>query len=390
MVNTGRILLVSTIIGAGLLGFGMLQLNVDLSAIGFSVLGVNQTITDLPMIQEDNVRLLGTKDFVSPDNVIEVSPRFATGVQFNLNNLTVITDFTMKLATQDPDVTVSGYIWWTDTNPPFRIQKSFETFNGTEIGTVINDVTFTFPQAVILRPTSACPDPTDMPSETVAQRTQIDLDCPTVLEQLDYAVGIRVDQNLAGSFTYGARGLEGTITPIQYTPVLDTLVTLTEEFFLKPQNGIIGIDIFHNADLANDLALEIGSFFLMEENQTATVEQMEEFEDVACIAIFPTPPECTNTNILDPLDCGLAEELVNNVCVCKEGFTKMPILIPTLSSIRIVDIRCVADTIEPTPFTPIPPPLQVPPRVDPIVFLGLGGVILVGSLIGIGVRTFRK
>lgn len=193
MVNAGRVLLVTTIIGAGLLGFGILQLNVDLSAIGFtlaSVTGANVTQA-IPLVDESSPVLLRTKDFVSPSNVIESAPRFAVAERFAPQNATVITEFTMQLATEDPNVTVTGYVWDNSGTLPIRLVSSTETFNGTDIGTVLSDVTFTFPRAVVLEPTEIfdCPD-------------VVGIACGQPFIR-NYAVGIRVDQNLAGSFTYG-------------------------------------------------------------------------------------------------------------------------------------------------------------------------------------------
>ena len=149
-------------------------------------------------------------------------------------------------------------------------------------------------------------------------------------------------------------------------------------------NGIVGIDIFHNANFAEDLMEELVEDLM--DNSTATEEEMIE----ACIAIHPPPEGCIIDDPLAPLECGVTEELVNNVCVCIDGFDRQ----------EVNEGQFTLDGIEPTciptievvinGFETIPPRLQVPPRVDPIVFLGLGGVILVGSLIGIGVRTFRK
>jgi len=416
MVNTGRILLVSTIIGAGLLGFGILQLNVDLSAIGFTlavVTGTNATLP-IPLIDESSPVLLRTLDFVffndPPNTITESSPRFAVAERFSIQNATVITEFTMKLATEDPDVTVTGYVWRTDS--PLRLVSSAETFNGTEIGTVLNDVKFTFPRAVVIEPSPEfiCPD--SIP--------EFPVQCGQPIIN-NYAVGIRVDQNLAGSFTYGFINVDTfpadifePIPPDAHRRVVDLHVgfgdrDLDSEFSLtfRPldqfqrvtpvcsqtpqpfecQVGMIGIEIWHDQALAQNIEEQVDEIIDQIMNQTDIVTPEEEL--TACIAIFPPPPECTGDDPLAPLECGIAEELnlSQNVCICKEGFTRQFVQsqIPLLSPIQVGTFECLPELT-----VPIPPPLQIPPRVDPIVFLGLGGVILIGSLIGIGVRTFRK
>ena len=405
MVNTGRILLVSTIIGAGLLGFGMLQLNVDLSAIGFtlaSVTGANATLP-IPLIDESSPVLLRTLDFVSPSIITESSPRFAVAERFAfIQNATVITEFTMQLATEDPDVTVTGYVWRTDS--PLRLVSSAETFNGTEIGTVLRDVKFTFPRAVVLEPSPEfiCPDdPFVLCGQPIIN---------------NYAVGIRVDQNLAGSFTYGFINVDtypdDVFEPIPldaHRRVVDLHVDLDSEnvFAFTPldqfqritpvceqipkpfecQEGMLGIEIWHDQALAQNIEEQVDEIIDQIMNQTDIVTPEEEL--TACIAIFPPPPECSGDAQFRPLECGIAEELnlSQNVCICKEGFTRQFVhsQIPILSPIFIGTFECLPELT-----VPIPPPLQIQPRVDPIVFLGLGGVILVGSLIGIGIRTFRK
>jgi len=394
--KSGMLLLVTTIIGIGLLSFGMIQLNFDLSFIGFDITG-NVTALAIPEITEDNQRLLGAKAFVGNSNVIETSDRFAIGeLIFELQNPTVITDFTIRIATEDPDVEVKGFIWLdpssatsfeSGASTPQRIALSPDVFNGTEIGTVLKDVTFTFPQALVLEPRQnfICVNP------PICE--------PSV--PLQYIVGIRVDNNLAGSFTYAfnetasstipASASEGTpeITfPRTHKGVIDRNVGFNVEINFDPifesvtggtggGIGVLGIDIFHNAQFGQDLMEELEETLM--ENSTAT----EEEQITACIAIFPPPPECVGDDPLAPQECGVAEDLIQGVCVCKDGFTA--------GVNPITDEDTCFETIPDDPIeTTIPPKLQVPPRVDPIIFLGAGGAILVGSLIGIGVRTFRK
>jgi len=376
MVNAGRLLLVTTIIGAGLLGFGILQLNADLSAIGFtlaSVTGANATLPT-PEIDESDTVMLRAKNFVTTGNIIESSPRFATGERIQLQNSTVITEFTMKLSTEDPDVLVTGYIWNSDVSPPLRLVSSTETFNGTDIGTVLSDVTFTFPRAVVLEPTT----------EVVCVTTP----CPP--QPVNYVVGIRVDQNLAGSFTYGF----ANVTALTHERFIDLDVTVDGEagFASTPiciqtfplpfgcQQGMLGIDIWHDQTLAKNLEEQVDELIDQIMNQTDVVTPEQEL--TACIAIFPPPPECTDDDPLTPLECGIAEELVNGVCLCKEEFTRQFVPFSTATG----TFECLPEIM----IDGIPPTLQIPPRVDPIIFIGSGGVILVGSLIGIGVRSIRK
>jgi len=374
---SGKILLITTVVGIGLLGFGMLQLNVDLSFIGFSLTGVNATALTVPELDESNTRLLGTNSFIpliqngSTISTVETSPSFAVAERFQVSSPTVITDFVMKMSAQDQDVTVTGFVWSLSGSTPIRLAQSAETYNGTQILS-FEDKSFTFPQAKILEPTQIV----DCPEGALCQPPEI----------LTYAVGIRVDQNLVGSFTYQ---FLPDIEARSHSGVIDRAVTVDGETGFTDHNsntvfgiGVIGIDIFHNANFAEDLMEELIEDLM--DNSTATEEEMLE----ACIAIFPPPEGCVNEDNLAPQECGVTEELINNACVCIDGFERQEVIEGqfTLEGVEptCIPILVIDSSIE------IPPRLQVSPRVDPIVFLGLGGVILVGSLIGIGVRTFRK
>jgi len=371
---SGKILLITTVVGIGLLGFGMLQLNTDLSFIGFALTGVNATALTVPELDESNTRLLGTNSFIpliqngSTISTVETSPRFAVAEGFNLINPTVITDFVMKMSAQDQDITVTGIIWNVEVLPPLRIAVSAETYNGTQIS-AFEDKKFTFPQALILEP-------------SITANCEPDDPLPCTITFIDYAIGIRVDQNLVGSFTYQILPNEGALT---HGGLIDTMVTLDGETQFS-QNGIVGIDIFHNPNFAENLMEELVMDLM--DNSTATEGEMIE----ACIAIHPPPEGCIIDDPLAPQECGVTEELVNNVCVCIDGFDRQEVIegqfvLEGVAPTCVPTIHVIINGFE---FEPIPPRLQVPPRVDPIVFLGLGGVILVGSLIGIGVRTFRK
>jgi len=376
----GMILIVTTIIGVSLLSFGLIQLNFDLSFIGFDITG-NVTAGAIPEINEPVQQLLNAKEFVASANVIEVTRNFALGERFQLTNPTIITDFTIRLATEDPDVIVTGYIWNVDISPPLRLVSSVETFNGTNLGTVLNDKTFTFERAVVLEPT--------------ANVTCVTAPCDPV--PINYLVGIRVDQNLAGSFTYGFNETEsstipassdmGVVTPEVLKPEtheaqIDILVGTDSEtqFIETTPRGLLGIDIFHDAGFAVVVMEEVDEIIDMSMNGTATDEQ----ELTACIAIFPPPPECVNTDSMTPQECGIAEELINGICLCKDGFTQQFV---TLSVPIVQTLECLPNE---EAITVTPPPLQIPPRVDPIVFIGLGGAIIAISIIGIGVRAIRK
>jgi len=383
--RSGMILAVTTIIGVALLGFGLVQLNFDLSFIGFDITG-NVTAGAIPEINESVQQLLNAKEFVATGNVIEVTRNFAVGERFQLTSPTVITDFTIRLATEDPDVTVTGYIWNVDISPPLRLASSTETFNGTNLGTVLGDQTFTFARAVVLEPT--------------ANVTCATAPCDPV--PVNYVVGIRVDQNLAGSFTYGFNETESSTVPASssmgvvtaevlkpetHEAQIDILVgtDIETQFIETTPRGLLGIDIFHNSGFAMEVIDEVEDVIDMSMNGTATPEQ----ELTACIAIFPPPPECVNDDPLAPQECGVAEEFEasSQTCVCKDGFTQQLITLSTVSGSQTFECLPNAEEID---TIPIPTTLQVPPRVDPIVFLALGGTILVISLIGIGIRAIRK
>lgn len=381
--RSGMILAVTTIIGVALLGFGLVQLNFDLSFIGFDITG-NVTAGAIPEITESVPQLLNAKEFVATGNIIEVTRNFAVGERFQITEPTVITDFTIRLATEDPDVTVTGYVWQVDFSPPVRLVQSIETFNGTDLGTVLNDVTFTFARAVVLFPTNNV--------------TCVTAPCDPV--PTNYVVGFRVDQNLAGSFTFGFNETEsstipesssgGVVTPAVLLPEtheaqIDRLVNMDIEnqFNEISPRGLLGIDIFHDLNFAEVIIDLVDENIDMSMNGTATDEQ----EFTACIAIFPPPPECVIDDPLAPQECGIAEELVNGVCLCKDGFSQQLITLSLDSGSQTFECLPNQEAID---SMPIPPVLQVPPRVDPIVFLALGGVILVISLIGIGIRAIRK
>jgi len=323
-------------------------------------------------INENSNPMLKQVDFLAGSDVIETSPRFAVAESFQLQNPTVITSFEMQLATQDPDAVVTGYVWNLDTSSPERIVQSAETFTGAQITPILGKVKFTFPNAVALLP--------DMEVQCITTP------CDPV--PINYAVGIRVSGNLAQSFSY----LQADATPDTHSGIIDRNPSINDESSFS-DNGIIGIDIFHDPAKAEELLAVVeeivceedeelvdGVCERVEQDPTISILCIEGFirigdeciqvvpdtpppedEDlIVCIAIFPPPPACTPKDVQGNL-------------ICPQGTILNFDQFSGQQSCKLI----LNDPPD------IPPVLQIQPTVPSEVFLITGGIIIAIAVGGI-------
>jgi len=348
---------------------------------------------DTPEIDETSSALLRQKDFLVGTETTQTGQRFAIGESFQLKTVdaTVITDFTMLLATQDPDVIVIGVIWDLNKSPPERVTESVENFTGAQIGTDLGNVKFTFPVVALIS------------NQDVVCFTE---PCPP--QPISYAVGIRVDRNLDQSFTY----LQATATPDTHGAVIDTTPNINDESMFV-DHGIIGIDI--NQDLAKGqelLDILIGEqepepFACIEifqpvcgtdgvtysnscfaqnveiahEGECTIIDTMmnmtlppEDTTIIICEGISPEPPECQGVDTGSPTadQCGITEVFVNGQCRCVEPFK------------RAENGACGVVNEDDKP-----PLLQIEDQITVETFIIAGAVIVGGGVTGLVLRARR-
>jgi hypothetical protein len=362
----------------------------------FGQRGVITSFTlDPPEIDETSSAFLRQKDFLAQSSVIESATRFAVAESFQLKtiNATVITDFTMLLATQDPTAEVKGVIWDLNKSPPERVVESVETFNGTRISTVLGNIKFTFPVIALL-----------------ADQNVVCVTTPCLPQPINYAVGIRVDQNLAQSFTY----LQADGNADTHGAVIDRSPNLQDEVMFL-DHGLIGIDINHDPAKGQEL-LDI----LIGEQDPEPVVCIAQFDPVCgvdaitydnscfadgagveiahtgectildtmmnmtngaddptviiCEGISPEPPECQGVDTGSPTadQCGITEAFINGQCRCVEPFK------------RAENGQCgVVNESDK------PPLLQIEDQITVETFIIAGAVIVGGGVTGLVLRARR-
>jgi len=344
---------------------------------------------DPPEIDETSSALLRQKDFLVGNEITQTGQRFAVAesFQFKTVDATVITDFTVQIATQDPDVIVKGIIWDLGFTPPARVMESVENFTGAQIGTVLGNVKFTFPVIALLADREGAEPP----------------------QLINYAVGIRVDRNLDQSFTY----LQAEATPETHRAVIDSTPNIDDESMFV-DHGIIGIDI--NQDL--EKGAELFEIFQQEMGELELIVCIAQFDPVcgvdgitysnACFAqrveiahvgectildtmmnmtmtpedttiiicegISPEPPECQGVDTGSPTaeQCGITEVFINGQCRCVEPFK------------RAQNGACgVVNESDK------PPLLQIQDQVTIETFIIAGAVIVGGGVTGLVLRARR-
>jgi len=351
---------------------------------------------DPPEIDETSSALLRQKDFLIGNEITQTGQRFAVGESFQLKTVdaTVITDFTMQIATLDPDVIVKGIIWDLGFTPPKRVTESVENFTGAQIGTVLGNVKFTFPVIGLL-----------------ADRDVTCVTEPCLPQPISYAVGIRVDRNLDQSFTY----LQADATPDTHGAVIDSTPNINDERMFV-DHGIIGIDI--NQDLVK--GAELFEIFIRETVITQPVFCIEIFQPVCgvdamtysnscfaegagveiahegectildtmmnmtlppedttiiiCEGISPEPPECQGVDTGSPTaeQCGITEVFLNGQCRCVEPFKRA----------QTGQCGVVNESDK-------PPLLQIEDQVTIETFIIAGAVIVGGGVTGLVLRARR-
>ena len=331
-------------LNAGVCTGGTITYNIQ-NSISSQPFGVITTFNQKPPeIDETSSALLRQKDFLLGSEVTETGQRFAVGESFQLKtvNATVITDFTIQIATLDPDVIVRGVIWDLDFSPPKRVTESVENFTGVQLGNVLGNVKFTFPVVALL-----------------ADKDVTCVTTPCLPQPISYAVGIRVDRNLDQSFTY----LQADGTPTTHGAVIDRTPNINDEIMFV-DHGIIGIDI--NQDLAK--GAELFAIFQQEmiepepvvcialfdpvcgtdaitysnscfaqgagveiahAGECTILDQMmnmtsEDTTVIICEGISPEPPECQGVDTGSPTaeQCGITEAFIGGACRCVEPFKR--------------------------------------------------------------------
>ncbi len=350
---------------------------------------------DTPEIDETSSAFLRQKEFLLQSSIIESATRFAVAESFQLKtiNATVITDFTMQLATQDPTAEVKGVIWDLNKSPPERVVESVETFNGTRISTVLGNIKFTFPVIALL-----------------ADQNVVCVTTPCLPQPISYAVGIRVDQNLAQSFTYlQANGMAET-----HGAVIDRSPNLQDEVMFV-DNGLIGIDINHDPAKGQELLdiligeqdpepvvciaifqpvcgvdaitydnscfAEGAGVDIAHDGECTIIDTMMNMTNgaddptiIICEGISPEPPECQGVDTGSPTaeQCGITEVFINGQCRCVEPFKRA----------ESGDCGVVNESDK-------PPLLQIPSQVTVETFIIAGAVIIGGGVTGLVLRSRR-
>jgi hypothetical protein len=291
-----------------------------------------------PEIQLGQNPLLKQNRYLQLDRVLENATSFAIAERFQLTDPTVITSIVMTLSadpadnlSQFVDTRVTAFIWNMDKSPPERILQS-ETKSG--FGTQETDTKFTFPSAVALK--------------AVENNMQI-----------NYAVGIRVEQNLGDELNY----LQFDQQANTHGCVISKSLTLESESQFVP-NGLCGIDIFHNS--AQALAI-----LNIVENEPETLTR-EELIALLCEGISPQPLSCQgfDTATPTPSSCGDTEIFFNGQCLCA----------PTYD--REANGQCVLE--DPSRFDL----LQIGQFSLQLLVI-IGAIIIVLGIIGIIVRSRR-
>ncbi|MCP6727421.1 MAG: hypothetical protein KJI69_05430 [Patescibacteria group bacterium] len=177
-----------------------------------------------PELQPNSNPLLKLNDYLNENEITETLTSFAVAESFTLADPTIITDITMKISARDPttglgavNTIVTAFIWNLDAVPPERVTQS-QALGG--FGVISAEVNFKFLDTVLLMPST------------------------------NYAVGIRVEQNLGNEFRYAQFDQSATT----HECVIDRNIVSETSFETSfVSNGLCGIDIFHDRLLTQTL-----------------------------------------------------------------------------------------------------------------------------------------
>jgi hypothetical protein len=277
--------------------------------------------------------------------VTEISRSFAIAEQFQVTQPTVITKITARMGSdlssreQDDQTRVTAFVWNSDKVPPERIVQSAETFIGSIPQT---DLTFTFPNAVVLLPT---------------QNNQ----------PINYAVGYKVTQNPGQQFVYTFSDqtanthrcvIDKSPNPLSETAFASITSITPVDSNLTPKsvnnNGLCGMDIFHSQFQAFSILNVItgplqtgggnggGGTTII--TQTEIIEKITNIENtiltlgsgeqdqitkteliaILCEGIEPRPQVCEEGTglFLNANQCGVTEIFFEGDCLCQPGFDR--------------------------------------------------------------------
>ncbi len=260
-----------------------------------------------PEINEDKVLLLEQWLYLGDfrdQGVDEPATNIAVAEKFQLENPTVITDLRVMIGTdRDTQTTITAFVWNMDTSPPERITQSEETVTGISDSRAELILDFTFPTTVVLLPTQ-----NNVP--------------------INYAVGVKVEQNSGSNFQYTKSDqLANT-----HECVIDrTANPDAESSFVS--NGLCGFDIRHSPfrafsllkaaegteteDQILDRLAEIENEILSTDDEITRTE----LTAILCEGITPQPAICQVG--LTANSCGVTEFFFEGDCLCNEGYDRI-------------------------------------------------------------------
>jgi len=250
-----------------------------------------------PEVEEFRNPLLAQHQFLSDyrdQSVVEKAQRFAVAESFQLTAPTVITDLKIRMGSElrqserALDTQITAFVWNIDATPPERIVQSTNTFTGI---TRDIDLDFTFQNVVVLLPED------------------------NNNNQITYAVGFRVDQNLGQEFVY----TQSNQTAATHECVIDRNSQMDSENPFVP-NGLCGFDIQHSQFKASQILDEIDI-----DTPIIDLDPLSRPELIAllCEGVSPEPEICQgDILILNANSCGVTEFFFEGSCLCAPNYDR--------------------------------------------------------------------
>ena len=282
--------------------------------------------------------LLAQNVFLSTSEFEQSETSFAVGEKFQLSNPTVITAIQMELhdsrafAVPSPAV-ITGFIWNLDESPPKRIAQSQSL---TGISSRDSNFKFSFPNAIVLMPGNP----------------------PT-----NYAVGIRVDENL-GDLNYG-HSPEQLIAKT-HSGIRSLTTTANDEGTFQDV-GLVGIDIFHDRALAETILALTDGGDVDQPLPDQPPEPLTQTELIAilCAGLEPEPEICQGDLFqLTINQCGATEVFFDGDCLCAPNYDR--------NEAGSCEIREVPSLLKIGEFSS-----------EELVIIGIGLLILITGAVGI-------
>jgi len=244
--------------------------------------------------------------------VVEPAQNFAVAETFQLVDPTVITELRVMIGTGNDratpstfveETTLTAFVWDIDQSPAKRIVQSKETFTGIKESRSELILDFTFPTSVVLLPTQ-----NNVP--------------------INYAVGIKVEQNSGSEFIYNK---SDQIADTHKCIIDRTANPDAEGTFVD--NGLCGFDIRHSPfkafsllkssegteteDQILDRLAEIENTILSTDDELTRTE----LTAILCEGITPQPAICQVG--LTANSCGVTEFFFEGDCLCNAGYDRV-------------------------------------------------------------------